>query len=155
LGGAATSLSPLSNVVTIYKGPNEGYRTSDENTTKAVTLTFPQFSSESLNNMQVYRISYQQIGQPAAVDMIYDGPIISGSNWTDTGYSVESMSLAELLSTIKLNITPTVIESKNDYLFAANMSYHQSEWDKELVVDTRSYSKGDSMSQDGYNIQFS
>jgi len=42
LGGASTTLSALSNVVTLYKNLNEGYAENDEKSNKAVQLTIPQ-----------------------------------------------------------------------------------------------------------------
>jgi hypothetical protein len=41
LGGAATQISPMSNVVTIYKSANEGYKEVDKTTSKSIKLTLP------------------------------------------------------------------------------------------------------------------
>jgi len=50
---------------------------------------------------------------------------------------------------IKFNVIPTVIESKNDYMFAANIRYTDNELDN-IITDNwtnprigRAYSSGD------------
>lgn len=158
LGGAATSLSMLSSPLTIYKNEGEGYRPDEKQSNKAVELKLPKMPEDlDLNMMQIYRISYIQIGQQPEVSLIYDGNIMENKNWIDTGYDIQQISLAELISQIKLDIRPTVIESKNDYLFAANVKYIQSELDSTWSSDImRTYSSGDY--QNGiridYNLQF-
>jgi hypothetical protein len=46
LGGAATTLSVASNVVTLYKTENEGYADTDTHTSRAVDLTIPNIDVE-------------------------------------------------------------------------------------------------------------
>lgn len=158
LGGAATSLSMLSKPLTIYKNEGEGYRPDEKESNKAVQLNLPQMPSNlGLNMMQIYRISYIQVGQEPQVSLIYDDTVMDNAQWIDTGYDIQEISLAELVSQIKLDIRPTVIESKNDYLFAANVKYIQSEldsqWSSEIM---RTYSSGDYQGdlRLDYNLQF-
>lgn len=155
-GGAATGISPLSNIVTLYND-TKGYEQTSEYTNKAVDVKIQQQENTELNYIQLYRISYQQIGQQPKVDMIYDS--VFKTKITDFGTSVESISFEEFLSMFYQNIYPKVIESKGDYLFAANIHYEQDDIDKKLDYDKnqnkrdfRIYSSGDSQGQ--YNRQF-
>lgn len=145
LGGAATSISPVSNVLALYRTPNEGYRESDEKTANAVDLVIPPKPAESeLNYLQIYRISYIQIGQLPEVNMIYDDIILEDNTYTDDGRNVQSVDLSELLGSIKFTFIPKVIESKNNYLFAANVKYIQSDIDSSINdEDVRCLSSGD------------
>jgi len=92
--------------------------------------------------MQIYRISYKQVGQTPSVSIVYDG--ILRNEFIDHGNDIEDISYADFLSLIKFNIKPAVIESKQDYLFAANMSYTFDDVDDEIDDSrVRSLSTGD------------
>ena len=144
LGGAATQISPMSNVVTIYKTANEGFTEVDKTTSKAVKLELPTVPQGSVNMMQIYRISYIQVGQLPAVNLIYDDVLMSGVDYIDIGHNVESIDTSEFLSTVKLSFVPKVIESKNNYLFAGNIKYIQSDIDSIINDDdVRCISTGD------------
>lgn len=158
LGGAATQISPLSNPVAIYKDYNEGYTETDKTTSKAVDLKLPEVPQGAGDKMQIYRISYVQVGQLPAVNIIYDSDIMSDTTYTDTGSDVQSVDVTEFLSTVKFTFIPKIIESKNNYLFAANIKYIQSDIDATISDDDiRCLSSGDySTSGDklDYNRQF-
>ena len=144
LGGAATQISPMSNVVTIYKTANEGFTEVDKTTSKSVKLELPVVPQGAMNMMQIYRISYIQVGQLPAVNLIYDDELMSGVDYTDTGYNIQSVDAAEFLSTVRLSFIPKVIESKNNYLFAGNIEYIQSDIDDMIDDDdVRCVSTGD------------
>jgi len=49
MGGAATTLSVTSNVITLYKTTNEGYTETDNQTNKAVDLVIPQINVDQLD----------------------------------------------------------------------------------------------------------
>lgn len=158
LGGASTTLSALSNVVTLYKTLNEGYTENDEKSNKAVQLTIPQCNIPELEYLQIYRINYRQIGHTPEVNLIYDEKWVS--SYIDRGVDIESIALADLLSMIKFNVIPTVIESKNDYMFAANIRYTDNELDN-IITDNwnnprigRAYSSGDFENQSIPNVDF-
>ena len=157
LGGAATQISPMSNPVTIYKTSNEGYAETDQTTSKSVELTLPSAPKEYIDRMQIYRISYIQVGQPPLVNLIYDNEIMSDTKYIDRGTNVQSVDVSEFLSIVKFTFIPKVIESKNNYLFAGNIKYIQSDIDSFINDDdVRCLSTGD---YDGdtvrtYNKQF-
>jgi hypothetical protein len=58
LGGAATQISTMSNVVTLYKSPNEGYAETDKHSSNAVKVVLPKSPEGSIDMMQIFRISY-------------------------------------------------------------------------------------------------
>lgn len=152
-GGAATTLSPLSNIITLYKG-NEGYKYTDTETDKAIDITIPQYEgSDNFDKMQIFRVAYQQVGQDPKVSLIYEGDY--QSTYTDTGREVQSQAFEDILAMMQNAIVPTIIESKNDYMFAANVKYKQDDVDRgiEAAGDFRIYSSGDEGRT--YNAQFS
>lgn len=155
-GGAATSIAPMSNVLSLYKSYNEGYTADDHTTNKAVDLTIPDKPISWLDKIQIFRISYQQVGQQPEVSIIYDDKIVS--SYTDTGYNVESSTLEDLLSYIKMDLVPKIIESKQNYLFAANVTYSQSDFEKYLednnVTERIKAPSTGCEGNDGYNVQF-
>lgn len=152
LGGAATTLSPLSNIITLYETSNKGFKEVDTNSGKAIDITIPQASVQELTHLQIYRINYQQIGQVPNVSLVYDGEKIP--EYTDNGVDVESSTLTDLLSLIKMPFVPKVIESKEDYLFAGNISYLSQELNETLnSLDVTAPSSGwfDGDTNTGYN----
>lgn len=146
-GGASTGLSPLSNIIVLYDG-DKGYDNITEYTGKAVDVTIQKSSeSEKFDYMQIYRLSFRQVGQQPEVNLIYDSGFTFVNNkftYTDNGYNIQSNSFEEFLSMFYYNIKPTVIESKGDYLFAANIKYEQDDVDERLKdYNFRLYSSGD------------
>lgn len=157
-GGASTSISPLSNMIVLYDG-DKGFDTTTTSSGKAVDITISQKDSTDLDKMQVYRLAYKQVGQTPEVDLIYEGEF--KTSITDTGTNVpSSMSFEEFESMLYYNATPTIIESKGDYMFAANVKYEKDETDiqlKGLDGNFRLYSSGDYDSNNNvldYNKQF-
>lgn len=129
IGGATTTLSPVSNLVVLYKSDTQGYETPDENgkytINKSITVTLPENTTDC-EYAQIYRISYASAGNPI-VSLIYDD--VYTNSYLDTGYEIQSIDYTEFLSYIRFNIVPQIIESKNDYLFSANINDVQSEMD--------------------------
>jgi hypothetical protein len=93
--------------------------------------------------VQVYRITYQQIGQLPTVDLIYD-TFVSSVPMVDYGGSkILTMSASEFLALYNLYTKPKILESKGDYLFAANIQYTQDDVDDNFeYFDARSYNVG-------------
>lgn len=158
-GGAATTISPLSKVITLYKSSNEGYSTDIKESNKSVKVEVQQNGSVSipgLDYMQIFRISYQQVGQQPSVAIVYDGKI--KDSFIDRGYNIEDVSYADFLSYITFDIKPTVIESKENYMFAANVEYIQDNVDDEIKdEDVIAWSSGNRTTGSSdyiYNKQF-
>ena len=107
----------------------------------------------NLDKLQIFRVVYQQIGQQPSVQIVYDGDITS--TFTDYGHTVEDSTLVDLLSYDKMIITPKVIESKGDYLYAANIKYEQSEFEQNLGNDIEAdmIAPSSGCDSNGYNSQ--
>ena len=160
-GGAATTLSPLSQLITLYDG-NKGYNNTIETSNKAVSIQIDEYTSSELNKIQIYRINYIQVGQFPEVNLVYDGDFTKEFTYVDKGYNIQSVAFEEFLSMILLDIKPKIIESKGDYLFAANVKYSMDDVDEQLKgLDSRiriysygDYDDGQLSSVRNYNLQF-
>ena len=145
-GGAATTLSPVGNVLSLYKNDFEGY-SDKELTNKAVTIrVYFDDGTTGLNRIQLFRITYMYNGQTPTVQRIEDKEIDLTQKYVDIedyGDSQEELGISELLSFTQMQIKPKIIESKGDVLFAANIEYVQDDVDKMFEkYDTRSFSSG-------------
>lgn len=131
-GGAASSISTLSNVLSIYKTDKKGY-SDKEISNKAVDIQINVHDIVGLNSIEIYRISYIQNGQQPTVHMIVNEKNTSFPfTYVDRGTNIHQISMSELLGMIQNPIQPQIIESKDDYLFAANLSYNQDYVDKKI-----------------------
>lgn len=144
-GGAATTLSPVGNAVSIYKDKYNGY-SDKEISNKSVNITIPLDHIQSVNRLQLFRISYQYNGQTPTIHKIQDREIdITQPSIIieDYGENIEQLGLDELLSLTQMQIKPKLIESKGDTLFAANLKYVQDDVDTQFKdYDARSFSSG-------------
>ena len=161
LGGSSTKISPLSKLIVLYKTENQGYETSTDGiirTQNAIDVTIPAVPQEAseCTNLQIFRISYLSTNSVPSVDIIYDDTYTS--SYLDAGYNVSSIDYSEFLSYLGFNTIPAVIESKQDYLFSANIKDVQTNTDESFdSITTRAISSGDKNGVNvlPYNIQFS
>lgn len=99
-----------------------------------------------IDQIQIYRITTVQQGQVPTIELIYDNSFSESTNGyfylTDVGQeAIDTISLEEYNSFQGLHIIPTVIESKDDYLFAANIQDKSTfiDYDEFLNWDSRTY----------------
>lgn len=144
-GGASTTLSPLSRVVSIRKTDNAGYSYS-ETSNKAVEISIDTSNISGLDSIQIFRINYVQNGQAPIINKVCERKIDSSQlafTFIDYGYSEEQFGVSEFLALNVMELKPKVIESKGDTLFAANIAYTQDDVDKKFEsYDTRAFSTG-------------
>lgn len=140
--GASTPISPLSKTLSLYKDNVSGYA-AKKRSGRAVDITYPTTNYPKLDYIQVYRISYLESGQQPTINLIKDEQVNTGSA-IDTGTNdIQTISVAEFISMVDFQIIPKQIESKGDYMFAANLKYAQDNADELFEdFDARSYSKG-------------
>lgn len=153
--GAATTVSPLSKQLSLYKTKFSGYP-QEKKSGRAVTITHPDITGGTLDRIQIFRIQFEQSGQPPKIALIKDEPFIPKYKSTDSGASdINTISLDEFLSYVDSQIIPTQIESKGDYLFASNLKYAQDNVDQAFEnFDARSYSKGNKYKNDSiFNLK--
>lgn len=138
--GSVTTLSALSKPLSLYKNYNSGYAYG-KTTNKSVKINITP-GGEVLNRIQLYRITYEQVGQEPTIHLIRDEKFLNGE-YIDYGTNIQTISTSEFISMYNLQIRPKVIESKSDYLFAANLSYQQDSIDDDFKnFDARAYNKG-------------
>lgn len=140
LGGATTTISPLSKLVVLYESDNRGYAKYNDNLYKinrSVEVTIPRNTVDA-EYLQIYRIAYVSVDEEPEVSLIYDSEYVP--TYVDTGLNIATVSFAEFQSYAEYNDVPKIIESKNDYLFAANIQDTQTEIDlKYNDVDMSQY----------------
>jgi hypothetical protein len=61
VGQPASQLSPLSLVISLYKGYNEGYE-AEKLTNRAVNVYIPSPVSSTFSKVQIFRITYVLLG---------------------------------------------------------------------------------------------
>lgn len=129
-----TSMSPLSrliNVVNIidnfseFNGAKEGDYT---NMGIKLKIQIPKDSNYDL--IKIYRVYYQQNSETPDIDLIFDGNFKSVIEKDEKKYfyyldstsnSINKISVNDFNSKFGLYMIPRVIESKDDYLFAAQI----------------------------------
>ena len=139
--GAATPLSIISKTLSLYKNEYSGYE-AEKRSGRSVNISINVSNRGNLDYIQIYRISYQLSGQLPKISLVKDEKITS--SFIDTGTNVvENIGMPELLQMFTPFIYPKQIESKGDYLFAANMKYSQDDVDDQFEnFDAKSYSRG-------------
>lgn len=96
--------------------------------------------------IQIYRIQYVENGQQPTIDLIIDQRLQDSTSGTyyysDTGSaSLQQLTLEEYNGLAGIHIVPKVLESKFDYLFAANIKDEQTIMDMYTKdFDARSFS---------------
>lgn len=140
--GAASEISTATKLISLRKGnvavedsnKIEGYE-MDTYTDKGIKITIPLL--DKFDSLKIYRISYVEAGQLPTVECIYDDKIPEGDtfDYTDVGEAALSVhTLEEYNSMTGIHIIPEVIESKDDYMFAANIK-DDTEADDQRVLD--------------------
>lgn len=133
-----TSMSPLSrliNVVNIvdnfseFNGAKEGDYT---NMGIKLKIQIPKDSNYDL--IKIYRVYYQQNSETPDIDLIFDGNFKSVTEKDEKKYfyyldsasnSINKISVNDFNSKFGLYMIPRVIESKDDYLFAAQIKEYR------------------------------
>ena len=123
--GTVSDISPTTKLIQIGDHGVDGNVDGSENdfiTNTGVKIKIPNDEIANYNKIQIFRIHYQVNGQNPTIDIVYDGAIIKDFYFIDAGrLSYGQLSLEEYNSSSGIHIIPKVIESKNDYLFAANI----------------------------------
>lgn len=138
--GAVTKLSPLSKVLSLYKDHSSGYAGSSK-TGRAVTINMPNDDFEGLSYIQIYRITYKVNGQLPEIKLIRDQKFNKTDVIKDLGTAdITPVATSDFLSYVEFGVIPKKIESKNDYLFAANVKYTQTNIDDKFAdLDLHDY----------------
>lgn len=118
----------LSNLVN-FKGVEQGKISN-----KGVRISIP--INKSFEKIKVFRITYVEAGQPPLIELILDTDVDASQESyvvNDTGMqALQIYSVEEYNGISGIHIIPKVIESKDDYMFAACVKTSQTELDKRL-----------------------
>lgn len=123
--GSITELSPSTNFIPITKD-RKGFEQGTQ-TSVGIILGFEFNASDEsrYSKMYIYRVLYEQNGQLPIITKVYDGEKVTA--FVDDGsQSLQELTVEEYNSMTGIHIIPKSIESKNNILFAANISQQQS-----------------------------
>lgn len=101
---------------------------------RSISENVPQF-----DHIEIYRILYQVTGQVPTIELIGNVRINTGEQYiyyNDVGNAaLSTLTLEEFNTMSGLHIIPQVIESKNDYMFAAKINSNNSSYESEEIKD--------------------
>lgn len=132
-----TKLIPIVNTQVETGTFVEGYQ-EDYTSNVGIKLKFEiDQEYDYLNKILVYRITYVQNGQLPTIELICDQDLNLTQNdgtyyfeFSDVGQNaLQTITLEEYNNMTGIHIIPKVIESKNDYLFAACIDSKSSQFD--------------------------
>ena len=149
--GRRTEISPATKLIPIVNKPYESLTSAKQllglekdkysNSGVQITINVEEKYRKILNKLLIYRIQYIENGQQPIIGIVYDG-LINGNTFTfiDDGVELlQKFTLEEYNSISGIHIIPRVIESKDDFLFAANIKDVQYSDDALADIDTRAY----------------
>lgn len=138
LNGSQTKLSPLSELITLDKGDNQGGGELNEVVSSTPVINISNIDT-AYTNIKVYAIKYTSLNQIPSVNLI-DERELTGNSITvyDDGSTIESISLDELIFLGSNPLIPKHIESKDSRLFLSNIQDVAFDLPEEL--DMRAYS---------------
>lgn len=157
--GAQSEMSPITKKIPLYvetpqsgqySNGTTGFNVEQEDATgnKSISVKIIIPSPCPFDFIRIYRIHYTHNGQNGTVECIYDSEIEGATeiDYTDQGGVVLSTLTNEEFNMLTgTHIIPKVIESKNDYMFAANVvDLGNVVEDPELLnykADTKAYKK--------------
>lgn len=134
-----TRLIPVIDNVQYATGNDINGVKQDDNSGSGIRIRIPKSDSNSqLDRIKIYRIHYVQNGQQPTIEIVYDSTYTDNMIFVDNGVNaLSNITLEEYNSISGVHIIPKVIDSKNDYLFAANIKEYTN--DSFSDIDTRAY----------------
>ena len=140
--GASTAFSPLSNLVKLSSKSQyvEGGSEKDENTGKAVKVVIPTTGYDSrYDRVRIVAIHYTTINALPSINIVAEYQNTQGFTFIDTGRVINNITVEEFTSFAETTYVPKTIESKDNYLFAANI--REEAFDSEILDnwDARAY----------------
>lgn len=147
--GRRTDISPCTKLITISSFESgisnskkvKGFlKDKNSNHGIAIQLKLPE-KLDNLNRIRLFRIHYVESGQLPLVELIYDSDIVKNDFIiNDTGQkALQEITVEEFNSMQGIRIIPHVIDSKNDYMFAANTTDITSIDDEVANYDARAF----------------
>ena len=122
--GASTSFSPLSSMVKLSAKSQyvEGGSEINENTGKGVEVGLPNSAYDPrFDRIRIVAIHYTTLNSVPSINIVAEYPNSEGLRFVDTGNILSTITVEEFTSFAETSYIPKVIESKDNYLFAANI----------------------------------
>lgn len=137
LNGSQTTISPLSDLIPLDKGSNNGGGEVNEIVGTSLSMNISSLDN-NYSYIKIYAIKYTSFNEIPSVSLIKNERIDSYSNYSfiDSGSILSNLSLSEFLFLGSNPFNPKHIESKDNRLFAS--SYEDSAF--KLDIDCRAYS---------------
>lgn len=140
--GQQSEVSPSTKLIPLFKGGTTAKESSkilgylpEQQSDKGVKIKIPYDINtiSPFDRIKVFRISYIEMGQIPQIECVYDEDIKKDSNELvieDKGLSALAVySLEEYNAMTGIHVIPNTIESKDDYLFAANVKDESTGFD--------------------------
>jgi hypothetical protein len=154
ISGSETMFAPPSNLYNLTSSnTSDGEEfvgselETEVNKSIQVTLTLPSGAADIFNRIRLVALTYEEYNDTPIVRIVAEQEL-SGDTLTITDYgnSIGEIVLEEF-QTIKNDLVPETIESKNNYLFAANITEQFFDVDETVIdlggaktfLDTRAY----------------
>jgi len=143
LNGAQTTISPVSELIPIDKGPNLGGGEVNEVLGRSVVVNIPSIDTQ-FTNIKIYSIKYTAFNEIPEIKIIADREIDNFDNFSviDDGTSTETISLEAFTFLGSAPIIPQHIITKDNRLFPINVK--QQRFIVDLDMRAYSYSSGGS-----------
>lgn len=147
--GQCSCLSVLTNKIQVFSNNRtlENGNKEDSVTNVGFQLKIPTHQNgidfyNIYDRVQLYRLSYTKSGENPIINLIYDSIIYNvATTVNDTGIaSLQELSMEEFAALNALKIQPTVIETNQNYMFAANIKDKSNLQLSEIDINTQSYS---------------
>lgn len=149
--GQQSEISPSTKLIPLFKGNTTAKESNkilgylnDQQSDKGVKIKIKidEQNISPFDRIKIFRVSYVETGQLPSIECVYDEKITSEDGYLtfeDRGQtSLAVYSLEEYNSMTGIHIIPKVIESKDDYLFAANVKddntgFDVTGWDPNVI----------------------
>lgn len=140
----ASDMSPTTNLIPIINKQSLSGLQKDYTSNCGIKISIDNRSVyEFYDSMQVYRIMYVENGQLPTIELIYDDLLSRLEQDQERYYisdvgqlALSTLTLEEFNSISGIHIIPKVLESKNDYMFAAQIKDVQSSVFEGVTKDT-------------------
>lgn len=135
----STQVSPTTKLIPIvYKNNDYDYTGVDSGKSSniGIKLSF-DIKKDIYDTIRIFRIHYNKVGDQPEVSIIYDGIFRENFTYTDdNNESLQKLTIQEYNSISGIHIIPRVIESKDDYLFAAQIKESSEKTSKFDEINT-------------------
>ena len=149
--GQQSEISPSTKLIPLFKGSTTAKQSNkilgylpDQQTDKGVKIKIriDEDLIRPFDRIKIFRISYIETGQLPQIECVYDDKITQENGFfifEDRGrQSLAVYTLEEYNSITGIHIIPKTIESKDDYMFAANVKddntgFDVKNWDPENI----------------------